>query len=243
MTRSPSCTTGTAAWCSPRRCGRAAITGSPSEVVQETFLALWDRAERFDPSKGSLRGLAGDDRAQSGDRSPAGGRPPPARGDVLVVRRSKPMSRRRSSWLTTSGELIGSASPEPPPELALTSKETRAAIQDAIASLDPAERSVIELAYAGGLTQVEIASRLGWPIGTVKTRTRRALRHLRDRLEAPPAGVLARRRAVLARARDALRLGRRDLPSWRGRGLARARALRRATADEPSRPARGAARS
>jgi hypothetical protein len=32
---------------------------------------------------------------------------------------------------------------------------------------------------------------LGWPIGTVKTRTRRALRHLRDRLEWPGAGGLA----------------------------------------------------
>jgi hypothetical protein len=32
---------------------------------------------------------------------------------------------------------------------------------------------------------------LGWPIGTVKTRTRRALRHLRDRLEAPGAGMRA----------------------------------------------------
>ena len=60
-----------------------------------------------------------------------------------------------------------------------------------MASLDPTERSVIELAYAGGLTQVEIAARLGWPLGTVKTRTRRALHHLRRRLEASPTSVMA----------------------------------------------------
>jgi DNA-directed RNA polymerase specialized sigma24 family protein len=45
------------------------------------------------------------------------------------------------------------------------------------------EHQVILLAYDGGLSQSEIAASLGWPIGTVKTRTRRALRHLRDRLE------------------------------------------------------------
>jgi hypothetical protein len=51
--------------------------------------------------------------------------------------------------------------------------------------LDPAERSVIVLAYAGGLSQSEIAAKLGWPLGTVKTRTRRALGRLREMLEVP----------------------------------------------------------
>ena len=46
------------------------------------------------------------------------------------------------------------------------------------------ERVVIVLAYREGLTQSEIAERLEWPLGTVKTRTRRALAHLRDALEA-----------------------------------------------------------
>ena len=87
-------------------------------------------------------------------------------------------------WLTSTGDLIGVAGPEPGPEMALSDKETRESIQDALAVLPPLERRVIELAYDTGLTQSEIAAQLGWPMGTVKTRTRRALRHLRDRLEA-----------------------------------------------------------
>ena len=60
---------------------------------------------------------------------------------------------------------------------------------EAIASLPPVERSVITLAYGAHLSQVEIAARLGWPIGTVKTRTRRALRHLRERMVRPLTGA------------------------------------------------------
>jgi len=51
------------------------------------------------------------------------------------------------------------------------------------------ERIVIVLAYREELTQAEIAERLDWPLGTVKTRTRRALAHLRAALEAQDAPV------------------------------------------------------
>jgi RNA polymerase sigma-70 factor (ECF subfamily) len=52
-----------------------------------------------------------------------------------------------------------------------------------VAVLPAREREVIFLAYQEGLTQSEIAARLGWPIGTVKTRMRRAHRRLREQLD------------------------------------------------------------
>jgi RNA polymerase sigma-70 factor, ECF subfamily len=56
-------------------------------------------------------------------------------------------------------------------------------VHRAIGELVERERAVIELAYWGGLSQSEIADRLGIPLGTVKTRTRSALSRLADLLE------------------------------------------------------------
>jgi RNA polymerase sigma-70 factor, ECF subfamily len=160
-----------------------------AEVVQEVFLALWNKAERFDEARGPLTAwLQRIARNRTVDHLRAAGRHNRAAtfssfategaGDDWI-----------DDWVTREGELIAMARPDPGPELALTGKETRASIDVALATLTPHERSVIELAYGDGLSQSEIATRLGWPIGTVKTRTRRALRLLRDRLDGPYAAA------------------------------------------------------
>jgi len=162
-----------------------------AEVVQETFLALWDRAELFDPSRGTLPAwLARIARNRAIDRLRAASRRERA-ATFSSFARTQADEQSVVEWLTASGELIGVAGPEPAPEITLTDKETRASIKNALSSLDPTERRVIVLAYDGGLSQSEIAALLGWPIGTVKTRTRRALRHLRDSLERPDIGASA----------------------------------------------------
>jgi RNA polymerase sigma-70 factor (ECF subfamily) len=163
-----------------------------AEVVQETFLALWNRAELFDPSRGELRAwlvtIAHNRAVDHLRRANRHGRAAAfssfgVNGDI---------DASTIDWLAASGEPVAAAGPEPGPETWLSREETRASIADAVASLAPFERSVILLAYDGGLSQSEIAVRLGWPIGTVKTRTRSALRHLRERLERLDVDVQAR---------------------------------------------------
>jgi RNA polymerase sigma-70 factor (ECF subfamily) len=163
-----------------------------AEVVQETFLTLWNRAALFDPSRGELRSWlltmahnrAIDHlrRAKRHDRATA----------FSSFGNSGDADASTIDWLAASGEPVAAAGPEPGPETWLSREETRASIAAAVASLAPFERSMISLAYDAGLSQSEIAVRLGWPIGTVKTRTRSALRHLRERLERFDGDVQAR---------------------------------------------------
>jgi RNA polymerase sigma-70 factor, ECF subfamily len=153
------------------------------EVVQETFLALWNRAELYDPAVASLatwlRTIA---RNRTVDRLRAAGRRPPL--VPLPGLGDEGESDAGFERLKPDAVVLGGAVPDAGPEAAAEAAEVRAAVADALATMPDVERTVIILAYREGLTQSEIAERLDWPLGTVKTRTRRALAHLRHALEA-----------------------------------------------------------
>ena len=173
-----------------------------AEVVQETFLTLWNRAERFDASRGALIAwLQVIARNRAIDHLRSAGRHERAT-TFSSFDRDGWDDQATVEWLTSTGELIGAAGPEPVPEMALADKETRQVIQDALASLAPLERQVIELAYGTGMSQSEIAEHLGWPVGTVKTRTRRGLRHIRERLEGPQANAWTQERIPATSGRE-----------------------------------------
>jgi RNA polymerase sigma-70 factor (ECF subfamily) len=154
--------------------------GMAEEVVQETFLALWDRAETFDPSLGSLAAwLHTIARNRTVDRLRAAGRRPNLT-PLSAAAGGDETDADSLERVLASGMLVGGAAPPPSPERELALLELRTALRAALAGMPDTERVVIVLAYAEDLSQSEIAERLGWPLGTVKTRTRRALRRLRD---------------------------------------------------------------
>src|SRR6476660_653510 len=167
--------------------------GTAEEVVQETFLALWNRAETFDPAAGSLAAwLHTIARNRTVDRLRAAGRRP-----NLIPWSSAAGEDEQDSAaldrLVGSGTVLGGAAIGLGPEGELAAGELRQVLRDALAELPESERTAIVLAYREELTQTEIAERLGWPLGTVKTRTRRALLRLREALAeelGPAAGTM-----------------------------------------------------
>ncbi|HYU48860.1 MAG TPA: sigma-70 family RNA polymerase sigma factor [Candidatus Limnocylindria bacterium] len=155
------------------------------EVVQETFLAVWNRAELFNPATGSLAAwLHTIARNRTVDRLRAAARRPRLVSVSAVGPDDEPESvalERLAAGGETSGiAVVGGVDPRGAPESALAGAELREMLRQALDSMPDAERTVILLAYRLDLTQSEIADRLGWPLGTVKTRTRRALLRLRE---------------------------------------------------------------
>ena len=162
------------------------------EVVQETFLALWNRAELFNPGTGSLAAwLHTIARNRTVDRLRAAGRRP----NLVPLSSASGTDESDTSALeriVAAGNVLGGADLGQGPEGELAASELRDVIRGALAELPEHERTALVLAYSAELTQSEIAERLGWPLGTVKTRTRRALLRLREVLAeelGPGAGL------------------------------------------------------
>ena len=152
-----------------------------AEVVQDAFVTLWRRARQFDARSGSLlTWLLAIARHRAIDRLRAEGRRP-ARDSI------------RLDALTSEGGSAGNAAnPEVPraliadaatdPMSVATRRWTQSVVRTGISELPEHERQVILLGYAQDLSQAQIAERLEWPLGTVKSRTRRAMAQLRARL-------------------------------------------------------------
>jgi RNA polymerase sigma-70 factor (ECF subfamily) len=153
-----------------------------AEVVQDAFMALWRRAAQFDHRSGSLlTWLLAIARHRAIDRLRAEGRRP-GRDAVHL------------DALTTDGPGSNGTRPDVPPELiagpatdpgtVASRRWLQAVVRTGISELPELERQVILLGYGQDLSQSQIAERLEWPIGTVKSRTRRAMAQLRSRLGA-----------------------------------------------------------
>jgi RNA polymerase sigma-70 factor (ECF subfamily) len=140
------------------------------EVVQEVFLRLWDKPDRFDPERGSLRSYL---LAQCHGRSVDLIRPEQSRRN----REERDHRQRAEAGYDLEHEVW---------DLAVAEH-----VREAMADLPDDERRAIELAYFGGLTYRQVAEVLGAPEGTVKSRIRSGLRRLRGGLAQSGVGALS----------------------------------------------------
>ena len=133
------------------------------DVTQEVFLRLWRRPWSYDPGRGKFRSW------------------------LMSVTRNRSLDeRRRVVRRLRQEDSDDDGMPEiaapgrfHDPQLEAVLADERRAVREAMTRLPPAQREVIELAYFGGLTQVEVAALTGEPLGTVKTRIRLGIQKLR----------------------------------------------------------------
>ena len=136
--------------------------GIAEDLVQETFLRVWNRIGGFDSDRGAVGPW------------------------VLAVARNRAIDYLRSREHRTDSniELNETEHPELFADLStdVFNFDVIRQVKRALNQLDAQPRQAIELAYFEGMSQTEIAERMGQPLGTVKTWTRRAIQQMRTAL-------------------------------------------------------------
>ncbi|MCU1336188.1 MAG: polymerase, sigma-24 subunit, subfamily [Bryobacterales bacterium] len=138
-------------------------SAAAEDLVQETFLRVWNRMQAFDQERGALGPW------------------------VLTVARNRAIDYLRSTDARMSAGLLELDRLEHPAHFcdfedrALSLDRARR-LKNAFEKLTPNQKTVVELAYYEGLSQTEMAERMQQPLGTVKTWVRSALKVLREQL-------------------------------------------------------------
>ncbi len=137
--------------------------GIAEDLVQETFLRVWNRVHGFDAERGALGSW------------------------LLAVARNRAIDYVRSSGARMGRNSFELEEREHPSvfvdmEQSIFNSDQTVKIKAALTKLNENQQKVIELAYYEGLSQSEMAVRMGQPLGTVKTWVRSALKCLRDEL-------------------------------------------------------------
>jgi RNA polymerase sigma-70 factor (ECF subfamily) len=136
--------------------------GIAEDLVQETFLRVWNRVQGFDAEKGALGPW------------------------LLAVARNRAIDYLRSTGNRLRNALELQETEHPALfadfEKDIIRADRVARVKEALGKLSANQRTVIELAYFEGLSQTEMAERTGQPLGTIKTWVRTALKSLRDEL-------------------------------------------------------------
>lgn len=142
------------------------ILNSPQEaedLTQEIFLNLW-RSGTYNPSRGSLGSF------------------------LTTLTRSRAIDKLRSrgsnlKFIQRWSQMMATETSPPTPFEAASLTQRSHYVRTALAQLPDKQRQVLEMAYYEGLSQSEIATQLGIPLGTIKTWSRQGLLNLRKNLQ------------------------------------------------------------
>jgi RNA polymerase sigma-70 factor (ECF subfamily) len=136
--------------------------GLAEEVLQDTFLQVWEQADRYRPALASPRGW------------------------ILMLARSRALDRLRSQQARgRREEAVGRDEVRSAPADGverLEADERPREVVSALAALPAEQRQCLELAFFEGLTHTQIAARLDAPLGTVKSRILLGMNKLRQAL-------------------------------------------------------------
>lgn len=149
------------------------------DLVHDGFVAVWQKIDRFDPMRGSLRAW------------------------LLTIIRNRAIDRLRSVRSSipiedADEQSLLRTSPNPTWEAAIA-RRSAAELRTALQQLPPEQRQAIELAYFGGNTYREIAVLTNVPLGTANGRLRLALAKLRESLQETDAAPGTSGQALTAR--------------------------------------------
>ncbi|MBV1693544.1 MAG: sigma-70 family RNA polymerase sigma factor [Hyphomicrobiales bacterium] len=132
------------------------------ELTQETLIVVWRKAALYSPEKGS-----------------------PTTWIYTIARnlRTDHVRRRRVWHELTDDHVARMPSDEPAADDIASDRQRQERVQAVLGDLPAEQLEVVQLAFMEGLAHGEIATRLGLPLGTVKTRIRLAYQKLRVALD------------------------------------------------------------
>lgn len=146
------------------------------ELLEDVFWQLWRRADQFDPTRGSaLAYLLTLTRSRAIDR--------------LRARDRRVRLRSELPGPLLGERLLGASSIAASPLQEALALERRTRVRIALADLPAPQREAVELSFLEGLSHPEISTRLGEPLGTIKTRIRSGLLRMRDSLREAAGGT------------------------------------------------------
>ncbi len=134
------------------------------DITQEVLLSIWKKADTWDVTKGKLATWIA----------------AIARNRAIDTIRSKQRRAALHEKMQKEERMHDAASLEDSAREQVLHREARLIARSALVELNPAQREAIELAYLEGLTQTEVAQRIGVPVGTAKARIRRGVQKLRE---------------------------------------------------------------